>query len=334
VLYAAGLRTDRVCNLRLDPLTGSLAAKACDWPADLYIAHNLAALPAACQAARHHHALLGFDAEDFHSGQFAAHETGSVLARLTAAMERRYLPQCDYVTAASPGIASAYAAHCGIAMPTVILNVFPLSQAPPVHVSHHRQGDTPSLYWFSQTIGFGRGIETLAEAVCRAACQPVLYLQGSLQAGFLEALGKRIGADLLADRVRYLEPCLPDELIRRCAEFDAGIASELSSVEINRDIALTNKIFTYMLAGVAIIASDTSAQAALAQACGEAIQLYPQDDVQGLTRLLDDLFSTPDKLAHAREHAWQLGQQRYNWDQEQHVFLDVVQACLSGRKPV
>ena len=51
-------------------LTPELARAALDWPADVYIAHNLGALPAAAVAARTHGAKLMFDAEDFHRGQF------------------------------------------------------------------------------------------------------------------------------------------------------------------------------------------------------------------------------------------------------------------------
>ena len=50
------------------PVAG-LHAAACAVPADLYIAHYVAALPAAGAAAQRHGALLGFDAEDFHSGE-------------------------------------------------------------------------------------------------------------------------------------------------------------------------------------------------------------------------------------------------------------------------
>src|SRR5262249_54823904 len=50
------------------PVTGSRARAAAAQPADLYIPHSLAALPAAAWAARRHGAKLGFDAEDDHVG--------------------------------------------------------------------------------------------------------------------------------------------------------------------------------------------------------------------------------------------------------------------------
>lgn len=83
--------------------------------ADLYIAHNLGALPAAVAAARKQGALAGFDAEDFHSGMNPGERT-TPEDKLATAVEARLLRSCAYVTAASPGIGEAYAqntAYCG-----------------------------------------------------------------------------------------------------------------------------------------------------------------------------------------------------------------------------
>ena len=49
--------------------SADLRQAACAVPADLYIAHYVAALPAARAAACRHGAMMGFDAEDFHSGE-------------------------------------------------------------------------------------------------------------------------------------------------------------------------------------------------------------------------------------------------------------------------
>ena len=97
-------------------------------PADLYIAHYVAALPAAAHAAKLNGALYAFDAEDFHLGDLPDLPQYAFEKSLIRAIEGRYLPGCAYVTAASPGIAEAYARTYGIARPTVVLNVFPRSQ--------------------------------------------------------------------------------------------------------------------------------------------------------------------------------------------------------------
>ena len=84
-----------------------LRAAALRTNADLYIAHNLGALPVAIAAAQRSGARVGFDAEDFHSGQLSASGDESSI-KATVRAERAWVPQCDYVTASSPGIADAY----------------------------------------------------------------------------------------------------------------------------------------------------------------------------------------------------------------------------------
>src|SRR5262249_8145465 len=55
-------------------VSSELIAAAKRTPADLYIAHNRGALPAALAGARAHRARAGFDAEDFHSEMIAPDE--------------------------------------------------------------------------------------------------------------------------------------------------------------------------------------------------------------------------------------------------------------------
>lgn len=68
VARRSGGRLD-VASWAHHPLSQALGAAAARQPADLYLAHNLAALPAAARAAARHGARLGFDAEDFHCGE-------------------------------------------------------------------------------------------------------------------------------------------------------------------------------------------------------------------------------------------------------------------------
>jgi len=108
----------------------SLTRAAVARRADLYIAHYVAALPAAARAAAAHGTRYAFDAEDFHPGDLPDTPEGRLWKRLIRAIEAKYLPGAAFVTASAPLIADAYAAAYGIARPTVVLNVFPRSHAP------------------------------------------------------------------------------------------------------------------------------------------------------------------------------------------------------------
>jgi glycosyltransferase involved in cell wall biosynthesis len=312
------------------PVIPGLTRAACAVKADLYIAHNLAALPAAGRAAEVHGARLGFDAEDFHSGELPD-GPGSRRARsVVRAIEARYLPRCDHLTAASPGIARAYSTAYGIREPVVVLNVFPRRDAPPAPVVSGAIDSRGSLYWFSQTIGPDRGLETAIEAIGRSVSRPLLVLRGNPAAGYRErlmALASRCGA---GDGIRFETLAAPGKLVKMAAPHDLGLASEVPVTE-NRSICLTNKIFTYLLAGVPVLASATTAQARIARQMPGALFLYPPGDAEALSRLIDDLLLSPTALAQARRAAWELGQGRYNWEAEQAVFLASVVAVLKEK---
>lgn len=323
--WSWGLRGDRLLELAFDPLISKLTTAARGTKADLYIAHNLAALPAAFHAARAHGGKLGFDAEDFHSGELA--DPAAAQSAMARGLETRYLPLCDYVTAASPGIARAYAQTCAIPEPTVLLNVFGRHEAPSSATPQGAAQERPSLYWFSQTIGPGRGLECAIEAIALSRSRPALYLQGTVASGYGAELGELSAQLGLQGHVRFVPPAPPGDLVRLAAQYDIGLASE-ETHPLNRDLCLTNKVFTYLLAGIPTVASATTAQAELGRQLTGGFHLYPPGQPQALAKAIDHLLLSPEILATERAEAWHHGQARYNWDTEKTRFLDVVQRVL------
>ncbi len=180
-------------------ITPELQAAAFHFQADLYIAHYVGALVAAGEVARSSGALLAFDSEDFESGYFRYNAGPGPIDRLTEQVEREYLPQCCYITAASPGIAAAHASKYGLQHPTSILNVFPLADRP-LQFRETSSAGPLKLYWFSQTIGADRGLEDVVRAMAISRdCDMQLYLRGRCATGYqaqLEALaaGERPGS--------------------------------------------------------------------------------------------------------------------------------------------
>jgi glycosyltransferase involved in cell wall biosynthesis len=329
----------RVCRIAPDFLaetahsafTPLLRKVALEIPAELYIAHYPAALPAAAAAAKKHNAILAYDAEDFHLGDLPAMPAHVFDTRLVRALESRYLPVCSYVTAASPGIAAALADEYNIRTPAVILNTFELPRAiiPP------HEGPTrlrpPSLYWFSQKIGFERGIEVAVNALKSASTQPTLYLRGDLDPAFLGYLEKHTAEPGLGDRCHILPPALPDEMETLAAEYDFGLVSETASTP-NRDICLTNKLFTYILAGCVPLMSNTKAHIEFAHQWGLEGLVYDAKDGLALAGLIDQLWSDQDGFVRMREKIWRIGRERLNWDVEKRSFLDLVQKTLTSRE--
>jgi glycosyltransferase involved in cell wall biosynthesis len=313
-----------VAAIAHNPLAGRLIKAARRVPADLYIAHYLAALPAATRAATRNHARLGFDAEDFHSGDLPDEPKNRLELRMRQTIERAFLSGCDYVTAASPFIAETYAARYGIRAES-ILNVFPLSQAscPSAKQAVDPKTGETSVYWFSQTISAGRGLETALEALKYTSPNVHLYLRGTPASGFAEvllSLARRYGVE---HRLHFLERASSDEMVQLASQHDIGLSTEPRE-PLNRDICLTNKLFTYLLAGVPQIMTRTRAQGAIANDLGDAAQVVEPNDPAGLGRAIDHWVSSPERLNQARTTATKLGRQRYNWDVEKEKLLAIV----------
>lgn len=303
-----------------------------DLPADLYIAHYVAALPAAGAAARRHGGLLGFDAEDFHSGEGTGGASEDFRMAMVRAVEGAYLPNCAHMTSAAPLIGRAYRDLYGVSS-TTVLNVFPLEMlgttverraGPPIR-------DALKAYWFSQTIGLDRGLQSFLNGMARAKAQVSLDVRGSDRWGHgktLTALARELG---VAERVRLLPMAAPEEMVNLAAAYDIGLSLEVGSTE-SRRLCLTNKIFTYLLAGIPVMMSDTPAQSALAPDLGRAASLVSLADPSAIADALDRLAGSPEALRDAKASAAQLGHQRYNWQVEKHALVSAVERALSRQE--
>jgi len=303
--------------------------------ADLYIAHNLGALPAAAHAAKRHRARLGFDAEDFHSGQLPA-RGDDALRKATVQVERRYLPRCDYVTASAPAIGEAYRPLVRASKgPTVVLNVASLSERPErsERPDASRNSASLRLYWFSQTIGPGRGLEDAVRAMGMVTAPIELHLRGTWAAGYevaLRELARQCGVP--ADRIAAEPPAPPGEMVAIASAFDVGLALEPGNT-VNSEILVSNKVFTYLMAGIPMLASRTSGQAwLLDQAPGTGWTYHPGSAIE-LADVLRRLVTEPALIQTGRTAARRASETRFCWEIEQRRFLDTVAAVLEATEP-
>lgn len=307
-------------------LTRRLAGAAIAVPARLYIAHNLAALPAAFLASKLHRVPFAFDAEDFHTEELthAQRDPGDQIAR--ELIERHLLSLCAYRTAASPMIAMEYAQKYHVEM-TPILNVFPRSEAP--KFAHVEPPVVNEVYWFSQTIGRGRGLEQVIDFLALMDLPPPLVLRGNVSAGYDDELRSRAKDVGLTSEIRFLSPAPPKEMARLSGQYALGLAVEPGSSP-NNAAALSNKIFTYLLAGIPVLLSGTRAQAGIADSLGEACILVDLHDKVKTARVVETFLRDKERQRLARRHAWALGQNQFNWDIEKQQFLEHVSATINN----
>lgn len=309
-----------------------LLARVCKEPADLVIGHNPQALPVACKAAEKMGVPAAFDSEDDHFGELPDSEQDSMRARLLHRIEEKYLRRCRYVTAASQGIAEALAQRYGIPTPTAIHNVFPWSDRLLMD-AHRKDRDQKglSLYWFSQVIGLDRGLQDLIRAAGLVLGEITIYLRGNLEESVRNELLCLARGSTVLDRVRFLDRIPPQELLSRSAEHDIGMALE-QPVSKNRLMTVTNKIFFYMLSGLAVIATDTPGQRTIMQSCPDAGFLYAPGDAPALATIIQKLHDHPELLQRVRVASLEAARTRWNWEQESKILVELVMRVLAEKR--
>ena len=167
-------------------------------------------------------------------------------------------------------------------------------------------------------------------AIGRAHTRPHLYLRGSPVTGFVERLRETAAAAGAGDSLHILLPAAPFEMERLAARYDLGLAGEPGHSP-NRRIALTNKIFSYLLAGLPVVMSDIQAHRSFAPDAGRAACLYRTDDADSLAAAIDSFLDDPAALAVARTAAFGLGQTRFNWDAEKSTLVSLSRLTLGSR---
>lgn len=288
--------------------------------ADLYIAHNAASLKVAVRCAKKYHALAGFDAEDFHRGEF---EVNSKQQKLTVLIEEKYIPQVKYCTAASPLIAAAYSSLFTLQHFVVVNNVF--SKKFLRRQEDMASKETLDLFWFSQVIGTARGIETVIESLNQ--CRELnirLHLLGNISNSY-----KAILLHLIEDKTKLIfhAPTLPENIFAIAQQFDIGLATEIPHT-LNREYCLTNKIFTYLLAGNALILSDTKAQQKFVEDYPGVGLLYESENSKNLSEIIATFYKQPQLLAQVKQNALEAATTQLNWEAEGLIFLELVKKVL------
>jgi len=292
--------------------------------ADLYIGHNPQSLPVAAMAARLRGARCAFDSEDLHTGEFAKSEMHTLSYRLVEYNETKYLPQCDYVSTPSPLIAEALASHYKINQPLVIHNVFPLTERYNLDGQiKDRKRNVLSLYWYSQIIGEDRGIQDVIKAAGLLKGEVQIHLRGSVteevKNKFL-TLAQKYGVE---KNLYFHHPVPPTELLSRAVEHDIGLALEQPNT-LNHRLTVSNKLFVYLLAGLAIAATDIPSQRYIMSTCPDVGFLYPPGDYQTLADHIKLWIENHERLKSCKQAALEAARKRWNWEIEGKALLDKI----------
>lgn len=272
---------------------------------------------------------VGVDFEDWFSEDLLPAARATRPIAYLKALESRLARDCSYCLTTSHALAEALAEAYQARKPTVIYNTFPWAERSQLdRQKRDRQNlKLPSIHWFSQTIGPGRGLETLFQALHHLTTPVEIHLRGNYPESYRQWL-----ETLLPSAWRehlFIHPTVPNaELLSRIAEHDIGLALESTDIP-SRNLTVTNKLFQYLQAGLAVIATDTAGQREiLSQQSGG--RLIPSNNPLALARALEDLLQTSHRLSTAKASALQAAEEQFGWESQANTLLQVAELSFKN----
>ena len=295
-------------------------------PADVYHASDLYVLPALAHTARRHQARLVYDARERYP--YVAGTAGKLLAqRFWYHLERHYIRQADVVLTVSHSLARALEQDYAIPSPLLLPNVpryRPISRTD--HLRNHL--GIPShmpILLHQGVMKPGRGAPLLLDAMRDIPDAALVFMgHGPLQ----EVLQHQTHQLNLQDRVYFMPPVPPETLLSWTASADAGI-SLLEDICYNHHVALPNKVFEYLMAGLPVLVSALPEMKRFVEHYQVGLAVQPANRDALVTALRQLAFDTHvrERLRSRIPEVWK----DYSWERYMKRVIDTYRHLLASQ---
>jgi len=310
------LKIESVSSLGFN--TNKLMDKCLSHKADLYIMHQELPVCVGIKLIKNER-KVAFDMEDWYSEDLLPIARKLRPIGLLKKAEHGALHKGIYCTTTSEILADKLATVYSSKQPENIYNVFPAQ----VHLQKEKNTKHPlKLFWFSQTIGPGRGLEKFIELLNHIEIVIELHLLGSISGTYKSTLKKLMPKKhQLFFHVLVNEKELPNKI----ATFDIGLALELPSPP-SRNYTITNKFFQYIQSGLPIIASETAGQNEGFDKFKPGFKLSQEPDKKEIEKL-NAWFNNPAEIALAQKRAVEAAKY-YCWENESKKLIKLVKKAF------
>lgn len=220
--------------------------------AALWLANDWTMLPLAARLARQKGGVYGYDSHEFATEEYGDDRKWRLWHRpMVCALEREFINGAVVVSAVSAGIAEGLTKTYQLPGASTVIRNTPHFE--PVSFRPTAPGRIRVLYHGIVTPG--RGLEVTIESVVDWRSEFDLTIRGPGDQDYLTALRRRISERGLTNRVTLAPPVPMTELVRAAAAYDIGFFALPGSSRHNQ-LALPNKFFEYIMAGLALCLTD------------------------------------------------------------------------------
>lgn len=283
---------------------------------DIILCHDYVTVPLGTSLARQFGAPISVDCHEHAATQYA-HEPGwmTFMSPLVKMKEGEFLKEVDSVTTVSDGIRDVLNSTYVLKRPACTLWSVPFFEKVTL-----RKQDQRVKILYSGAICEGRNLEGLILALALLPVRFDLTFRGSeSEIGFNDKLRAIAGEVGVSDRFTILDPVPFHQIIADSSNYDIGISVPIDT-GIQRRFTLPNKLFDYIMSGLAICVTDLPEMRRIVQTfeCGELVKDgRPESIAETLLSISGErLLSYKAKSLESAK--------RLNWEQEEPIFLGVV----------
>jgi glycogen(starch) synthase len=273
--------------------------------ADVVHAHDFTALPVGASIAQEQGARLVYDTHEFWPGRARLHRPTPLEDRHDGRTEARLGAQADAVLTVGAGVARLLRERYGWEDVVVVRNSFEGGPASDVPLPAE-----PVAAVYAGRIAPFRDLETVAAAAPRLAPLTVLAV-GPADPAYLARLPR--------DRIEVREP-LPVDDVDGVLRGSGVALVTLSARWANHLVALPNKLFHAVRAGVPVVATDHEEMRAVVTEHGIGA-LYPAGDVAALAGAVHEVVDRYADLVAAVERA----RPALSWEHDARTLLEVYE---------
>lgn len=189
--------------------------------------------------------------------------------------------------------------------PLVIRNLPKYSETP----WRARSSRAPIRMLYHGVVAPGRGLEAAIASAAHWRTGIELSIRGPAEPGYLATLRDLVLASGVSDRIAFLPPVPMTELVAAARAFDVGFFALAGDTEQNRYV-LPNKLFEYVMAGLALCVSDLPEMARVLRAFDLGVliaDLEPRSIAAAVNGLDDESLERyrRNALTAARELCWE-----------------------------
>jgi glycosyltransferase involved in cell wall biosynthesis len=232
----------------------------------IWVANDWLMLPLAAEGARTHGGAYVYDSHEFATLEFAQQLDWRIFRRpLVQTIERRHIANARVVTTVSPEITTALQEMYRFSGDAATLRNMPVYQALPFRAVR----ETVRVLYHGILVPH-RGLENAVASLAHWPRTFTLTFRGPGSKAYIDSLIALAARHGVAQRFT-IEPPLPlGELVSAASSFDIGLLA-LPGHSTHNAYALPNKIYEYLMAGLALCVSELPSMAAVVRETGAGI---------------------------------------------------------------